>query len=73
MGDDILTSLGLSEEEWKVYATVKTKLEAHFIKKCYVIFKHAKFNSRIQQQGESVDSFITTLHCLVEHCQYENL
>jgi len=71
--DDILTSLSLTTDERKVYATVKTKLEAHFVKKRNVIFERAKFNSRVQQQGETVDSFITALHCLVEHCQYGNL
>ena len=71
--DDILTGLSLTEEERKVYNTVKTKLEQHFVKKRNVIFERAKFNSRVQQQGESVDSFITSLHCLVEHCQYGNL
>ena len=63
----------MSDEEQKVYDTVKTKLEAHFVKKRNVIFERTKFNSRVQQQGESVDSFITALHCLVEHCQYGNL
>ena len=63
--DGILTLLGLSDEERKVYNTVKTKLEEHFVKKCSVIFERAKFNSRVQQQGERVDSFITALHCLV--------
>ena len=73
MADDILTSLSLTEEERKVYNTVKAKLEQHFVKKRNVIFEHAKFNSRVQQQGESVHSFIKSIHCLVEHCQYRNL
>jgi len=63
--DDILTSLSLTEDEWKVYNTVKAKLEQHFVKRRNVIFEHAKFHSRVQQQGESVDSFITSLNCLV--------
>ena len=46
--DDILTSLRLSDEERKVYDTIKTKLEAHFVKKRNVIFECAKFNSRVQ-------------------------
>ena len=71
--DDILTSLNLMDDERKAYDTVKTKLEAHFIKKRNVIFERSKFNRRIQQPGESVDSFITALHCLAEHCQYGNL
>ena len=38
-----------------------------------MIFEHAKFNQRRQKEGESVDSFITDLHCLVEHCGYGEL
>ena len=46
--DDILTGLSLTEEERKVYNTVKTKLEQHFVKKRNVIFERAKFNSLVQ-------------------------
>ena len=70
--DDILSSLGLSDDK-KSYETVKTKLEGHFVKRKNVIYERAKFNQRKQEQGESVDSFITSLHCLAEHCGYEGL
>ena len=76
MGDaanDILCSLGLTSDEKKVYATVKTKFESHFIKRRNVIFERCKFNQRKQEEGESVDSFITTLHGLAEHCNYGGL
>ena len=59
--DDILTSLSLTEDERKVYNTVKGKLEQHFVKKRSVIFERAKFNSRVQQQGEFHN--IITLSC----------
>ena len=65
--DDILCTLGLSDDEKKVYKTVMTKFEEHFIKRRNVIFERAKFNSRQQKEGENIDSFITDLHCLVEH------
>ena len=35
-----------------------------------IIFERAKFNQRCQEEGKSADSFITSLYCLVEHCQY---
>jgi len=38
--------------------------------KCYL---QSKFNQRQQEQGEIVDSFITALHCLSEHCGYGQL
>ena len=28
---------------------------------------------RMQEEGESVDSFVTSLHCLAEYCGYEGL
>ena len=76
MGDaaeDILCSLDLSDDEKKVYVTVKEKFERHFIKRRNLIFERAKFNQRRQKEGESVNSFITDLHCLVEHCGYGEL
>jgi len=63
--DDILCSLNGGRKE-----TVKTKLEGYFVKCRNPIFECAKFNQRQQERGESVDSFITALHCLAEHCDY---
>jgi len=68
--DDILSSLNLTADKMKSYETVKTKLERHFVKCRNPIFECAKFNQRQQERGESIDSFITTLHCLAEHCDY---
>ena len=71
--DDILRSFSLSEDEQKVYDTVKTRFERHFVKRRNIIFERAKFNSRKQEQGETVDAFITALYGLAEHCNYGNL
>ena len=76
MGDDaedVITALHMTEEELNDYATVKTKLDAHFVVRRNVIFERAKFNQRQQEAGESVESFITALHCLSEHCGYGQL
>ena len=45
------------------------KFECHFVKKINVIFERAKFNQRKQEEGESVDDFVTALYCLSEHWQ----
>ena len=71
--DDILSSLGLSEDDKKSYDTVKTKLNGHFVKRKNLIYERARFNQRMQEEGESVDSFVTSLHCLAEYCGYEGL
>ena len=34
------------------------------------MYEQARFNCRKQEDGESVDSFITDLHTLAEHCDF---
>ena len=71
--DDILRSFQLSEEDKQKYAKVKEKFDAHFDQRKNTIFERAKFNRRKQEEGESVDDFITSLYGLVEHCNYGTL
>lgn len=71
--DDILHTFNLSVENKKKYDPVIEKFNAYFVKKQNTIFELAKFNQRIQESGESVDSLITDLYSLVEHCSYEIL
>ena len=68
--DDILRSFQMSEEDKRQYAKVKKKFDTRFDKRKNTIFERAKFNSRKQEEGESVDDFITSLYGLVEHCNY---
>jgi len=37
------------------------------------VFERAKFNNRLQEQGEPVAEFITELHNLAEKCVYGSL
>ena len=71
--DDILQSFGMSEADKKKYSAVKQKFEGHFIIKRNVIFERARFNMRIQCEGESVDNFITDLYTLAEFCNFDTL
>ena len=76
MGDvagNILQSFSITEANRKKYDPVKTKSEGHFIIKCNVIFERAKFNMRVQKEGEPVDNFITDLYALAEHCNFGTL
>ena len=66
----IPTGFGLTDEEKSDYDVVKTKFDGHFIVRRNAIFERAKFNRRSQEEGETVDSFITSLYCLAEHCEY---
>lgn len=57
----------------ETYAQVMEKFDNYFIPHRNVIFERYKFNSRIQSPGESVESFITSLHALAEYCDYGTL
>ena len=70
---DILYSFGLTDAQKKEYATVVSSFERYFVKKRNVIYERARFNQRKQLEGESVDTFITALHSLAEHCMYGEL
>ena len=71
--DDILLSFNLSPEGLQRYDVVKNRFENHFIAKRNVMYERAKFNVRIQNDGEPVEAFITDLHCLVKHCEFSTL
>ena len=71
--DDILHSFALSSEDSKKYVTMKGKFDGHFVKRGNVIFERAKFNMHRQQDKEPVDTFITALYSLADHCGYGDL
>ena len=68
--DDIMVSFGLTADDATQYELVKNRFESHFIVRRNIIFERAKFNLRSQQEGESVETFNTDLHCLSEHCEF---
>ena len=68
--DDIFQSFDLSDGDKKKYSAVKSKFDSHFIKRKNVIYEHARFNKRKQEEGETVDEFITSLYSLTEYCEY---
>ena len=63
----------MSKEDRKKYDVVKEKFDGHFVQRRNVIFERAKFNMRRHEEGESVDTFITSLYELAEHCGYGDL
>ncbi|GBL82330.1 hypothetical protein AVEN_252492-1 [Araneus ventricosus] len=60
------SSFGLSETEQDDFDIVLKK----FVIKKNTIFECAQFNKRVQLDGESVNTFITALYTLSEHCEY---
>lgn len=68
--EDILTSLHLSPQGASDCGS-KEQIIRSFRRN--MIFGRAKFNQRQQGVGESVDHFITALHCLAERRGYRDL
>lgn len=71
MGDeaeDILKASVLTEEEKLNCSAVKD-----FVGRHNIIFERGRFNVRKQKLGETADSFITSVHKLEEHCQFDSL
>ena len=71
--DDILASFNLSEEDRKDFKKVHDKFSGYFVVRRNTIFERAKFNMRKQGDTETVDSFVTALYTLAEHCEYGSL
>ena len=71
--EEILSSFTLTEEQAKSYNEVRSKFDAHLVARRNVIFKRATFNQRVQEPEESVDSFVTALYSLSEHCMFGDL
>ncbi|GBM99266.1 hypothetical protein AVEN_272121-1 [Araneus ventricosus] len=68
--EDIFSSFGLSETEQDDFDIVLKKFNDHFVAKKNTIFERSQFNKRAQLDGESVNTFITALYTLSEHCEY---
>lgn len=68
--DDILRGLNLTDAQRRTYHDVRGGLQGFFVVKKNVIYERAKFNMRKQREGESVDSVVTALYALAEHCSY---
>ena len=76
MGDeaeDILHSFRLTEDELKLYSTLRDKFGSFFVKRRNLIFERCRLNRRRQEEGESAASFINDVHTLAEHCDYGDL
>jgi len=66
--DDIVATFGLTNDDSKKFDVVKDMFDGYFVKRRNIIYERAKFNRRKQETGEPVDSFITDLYGLAEHC-----
>jgi len=70
--DDILTTLRIDETK-SSYDEMKAALNQYFGSHRNILVERARFNRRIQREGEPIDSFIQDLYRLAEECNYSNL
>ncbi|UYV72016.1 K02A2.6-like, partial [Cordylochernes scorpioides] len=72
--DDIFRTFKFEkEEEAKKIDSVLKAFDSHFCVRKNIIYERAKFNSRIQEDREPVDEFITSLYKLADSCEFEGL
>ncbi|UYV65862.1 K02A2.6-like [Cordylochernes scorpioides] len=72
--DDIFRTFKFEkEEEAKKIDSVLKAFDSHFCVRNNIIYERAKFNSRIQEDREPVDEFITSLYKLADNCEFEGL
>ena len=71
--EEIFSSFNLSSGDAKKFNVVCERFKSYFEPKKNIIFKRALFNMRVQEEGESVDNFITALHSLAADCEYGSL
>ncbi|UYV65537.1 hypothetical protein LAZ67_3004625 [Cordylochernes scorpioides] len=72
--DDIFRTCKFEKEEeaTKIDSILKA-FDSHFCVRKNIIYERAKFNSRIQEDREPVDEFITSLYKLADSCEFEGL
>ena len=71
--EDVLVSTNISSNDKKVYGRVIAQFDMFFKVRKNTIFESARFNRRIQIDGESAEQFITCLYQLAEDCAYGDL
>ena len=76
MGEEskaVLSSTDIKDADRKKYETMMAKFDAFFQVRRNVIFERAKFNKRVQLDGETAEQFITALYTLAKTCNYGSL
>ena len=71
--ETVLASTNITDEQRKVCDTVINKFDSFFKVTRNVIFERARFNRRVQLEGETAEQFIVELYNLSEFCDYGEL
>ena len=73
MGDEAEDIIATFTADVNTYTKLVVALNNHFTPTINVVFERAKFNQRRQQEGESIETFITDLYSLSINCGYTTL
>lgn len=71
--EDIFKTFKLEPDDQKKFEVVLQEYEAYFVPRRNIIYERVKFNTRTQEDGESVEDFVTALHTLASTCDYGEL
>ena len=69
-GEDVLLALKIVDKAKMKYDEVLNAFDTYFRVRKNVIFERAKFNSRNQLDGESVEQYVVDLHSLARNCNF---
>ena len=72
-GEDVLLSARCDEKAKQKYSDVMGAFDTYFSVSRNIIFERARFNSRSQADGESVEQYIVALHSLARNCAFGQL
>uniref|UniRef100_A0A147BJ81 RNA-directed DNA polymerase n=1 Tax=Ixodes ricinus TaxID=34613 RepID=A0A147BJ81_IXORI len=67
---EILSSLQVEEANFSEFKHIAEKFDGYFIHPANELYERARFHRRVQQAGESADSFFTVLGNFVKKCNY---
>ena len=71
--EDILKQIMPDMPDTTTLDVLIKKFKDYFEPKKNVVFERFKFNSRVQQPGETADTFITSLYSLADSCEYGDI
>ncbi|KAE8742478.1 hypothetical protein FOCC_FOCC011973 [Frankliniella occidentalis] len=71
--NDILNTFKLSGEEKKSLTHVQQKFNNHYVTRKTKLYIRARFNTRVQREGESADEFITDLQTMAKKCLFNTM